>query len=300
MRALVTGASGFLGSHLVSALCQNGWDVTAVLRAGSPRNERVHPAAQRALLAAGYENLTAIVQAARPAIVFHTAAQSQGQYGPADAQALLSSNVTFPTLLLAHLSEVGCNAFVNVGSSWQNAQGAEYSPFNLYAATKQAFEDVLVAYANCGLRATTIRLFDTYGPDDARAKIVDLIIHATLSGQALDMSPGQQILVLSHVSDVVRALLHAAQLTLQRAPSALVYSMPGESIVLRELAQRIGRICDRAPPIRWGARPYRTGEIMNPFVGTTPIPEFVCSTGLQEGLTALIRRHLARRTSERP
>ena len=100
---------------------------------------------------------------------------------------------------------------MNTGSYSQHYGGRAYSPVSLYAATKQAFQDILQFYCEVrGLRAVTLELPDTYGPDDKRPKLFSLLDRVARSGETLQMSPGEQLLDLLHVDDVVHGYEVAA------------------------------------------------------------------------------------------
>ena len=69
----------------------------------------------------------------------------------------MSSNITFGTQLVEAMVANGCYQFVNTGTSWQHYENDEYNPVNLYAATKQAFEDILRYYVETSaLRVITL------------------------------------------------------------------------------------------------------------------------------------------------
>ena len=66
----------------------------------------------------------------------------------------------------------GCYRMVNTGTSWQHYENSDHRPSNLYAATKQAFEEILNFYATAyPLRVCSLHLSDTYGPNDIRPKL---------------------------------------------------------------------------------------------------------------------------------
>ena len=94
--------------------------------------------------------------------------------------------------------------------------GEAYRPLNLYAATKQAFSDLMAYYTDAGLlRAVTLVLSDTYGPDDHRPKVLNLIRDAALKGETIALSDGEQDYDVVHIDDVVRAFRMAGEQLLQ-------------------------------------------------------------------------------------
>ena len=125
---------------------------------------------------------------------------------------------------------------MNTGTVWQHFDAAPYSPVSLYAATKQAFADVFVFYAEVqGLAVHTLELMDTYGPDDPRASCSPSSC-APRDGHAVELTDGTQLIDLVHVDDAARALLATA-----RQAGATYGASGGETITLRELVERFRR-----------------------------------------------------------
>jgi len=117
---------------------------------------------------------------------------------------LITSNLLFGTRLLEASVKSSVKSFINTGTLWQHYQDKHYSPVNLYAATKQAFEDIAQYYRETSdLFFATIYLNDTYGPGDTRKKILN-IWNSMTDSDILDMSPGEQKINLLHIDDVVR------------------------------------------------------------------------------------------------
>jgi len=267
--ALVTGSTGFIGGRLSQRLLEDGWRVHAIVRPGSDAAGLPdQPAFTLHVHDGTTQGMIAIMQAVRPDVVFHLASLFLADHQPEQVALLVESNVLFATQLLEAMvaAEVGC--IVNTGTAWQHFEGREYRPVNLYAATKQAFESVLAYYTDArGLSAITLKLFDTYGTGDKRRKLIRILGDAVRSGETLAMSPGEQILDLSHVDDVVDAFLVAAERLMARlAPLNERYLVPGERFDIRELVALVGKAAGQPLPVDFGGRPYRPREVMEPIV----------------------------------
>lgn len=290
MRTLMTGATGFIGRRLASVLVENGHKVQAVVRAQTDL-ARLVPGVVPHLHDGGMESLRSILTETKPDIVVHLAARCQDRHFPSDIEHLIKDNITFGAMLLEAMAQTGTRHLVNTSTSWQHFQGRAYSPTCLYAATKQAFEALLRYYSDTqGLNVLTLKLFDTYGPQDPRGKLVSLFLRMLRDGSSLDMSPGEQLIDLMHVDDVVSAYMVAMERLMSGlAPGEESYAVSsGIHIQLRDLAALFSDRAGAPLHINWGARPYREREVMTPWSTGVSLPGWRPRIGLGEGLSRLI------------
>jgi nucleoside-diphosphate-sugar epimerase len=229
----------------------------------------------------------AIVASARPDIVFHLASLFLSEHTADQLESLITSNVLFGTQLVEAMMANGVPLLVNTGTSWEHYCNSAYSPVNLYAASKHAFESILQYYVEAkGLQAITLKLFDTYGPDDPRPKLFTLLRRIADEQKTLGMSPGEQMIDLMHVDDVVEAfVLSADRLLCSAVEGHERYAVSsGAPIRLRDLVELFGRVIGRPLPIEWGGRPYREREVMVPWNTGVSVPGWLPTVGLEEGI----------------
>jgi len=274
--ALVTGASGFIGGHLVRRLVQQGWTVHVISR---PNAQMPNAPEFAQVVRHAYDGSIAsaiiCMEQARPDVVFHLASLFLAQHDSKDVDALIQSNLLFGTQLLDAMRVNQIRCMVNTGTSWQHFNNQDYNPVCLYAATKQAFEALLTYYVEaCDFKVITLKLFDTYGPDDYRAKLIKLLHEAAFSGEPLNMSAGEQRIDLVHVDDVVDAYMIAARQLMQNdALPYACYGLSNENLVsLRELVTIMQKALGRKITVNWGARPYRPREVMQPWRAFQRLP----------------------------
>lgn len=286
--ALVTGGTGFVGTHLLKRLYKEGWQVHALVRPESLRKAEAQDGTVTWHAHDGStEGMLAILKAVRPKVVFHLASLFLAQHRPTDVESLIASNVLFGTQLLEGMAQSGVRYLVNTGTSWQSYENEGYNPVCLYAATKQAFEDLARYYVEaCGVRMITLRLFDTYGPEDPRPKLIALLQRALTTGETLEMSPGEQQIDLVFIDDVVEAFLIAAErLVMGAAAGSEVYAVSsGKPMTLRQFVARFSEVAGQAVKVNWGGRPYRPREVMRPWAGGKPLPGWSIRVGIEEGL----------------
>lgn len=281
-RALVTGATGFVGGALVRRLAADGWTVDALVR--TPDADL--PAAVTAhMIPADVDGLISLVAELDPTHCFHLATAFRGVHVPADIAPMVEANLGFGTALAEACARVDGLAFVNTGTVWQHYDAAPYSPVSLYAATKQAFRDLLVFYEEVeGLAVHTLELTDTYGPDDTRAKLIPFLLRAGAEGTSLDMTDGTQLIDLVHVDDAVSALLAVAD-----APAGETFGARGDgAITLRELVDRFQAATGLTLDVHWGVRPSRPREMLRPWMTAPSPPGWSPGVRLDDGLRALV------------
>ena len=277
LTALVTGGTGYIGSNLIKRLISSGWLVHINIRQKSDLKQLTTCINKITLheYDGSTESLVKIVATSKPDVVFHLASLFHSDHTSKDIAPLIESNVLFSTQLVEAMQENGVKNLVNTGTSWQHYENKDYSPVNLYAATKQAFEAILQYYVEAkSFRVITLKLFDTYGPNDPRPKLFHLLEKIAKSQEPLAMSPGEQLIDLVHVDDVVNAYMLAAK----RLMDGLVLQYEsygvssGHPINLKELVSIYEKVTNTNLPIKWGERPYREREVMVPWRNSNLLP----------------------------
>ncbi len=290
--ALITGATGFVGSHLACRLVDEGWEVHVIIRPNSDLKQLQSILSEITIHIhdGSTESMLSVVEAARPDIVFHLASLFLAQHSPKDIIPLLRSNVIFSTQLVQAMVEQKVYYLVNTGTSWQHYENKEYSPVCLYAASKQAFEDILQFYAEATpLKVITLKLYDTYGPNDPREKLFSLLRKAVTQQKTLAMSPGEQLIDLVYIDDVIDAYLIAAgRLQNNEVSAHEKYAVSsGNPIRLREIVKLYEQEINYSLPIQWGARHYRDREVIVPCSRGICLPGWKAKINLKEGLSKL-------------
>lgn len=295
LRALLTGASGYIGSSLVKRLVADGWDVHIAVRPESNLD------ILRPVLASisvhehdgSMLGMVKLVDRASPDVVFHLASLFLAQHKFPDVPSLITSNIMFGAQLLEAMDQAGVRYLINTGTSWQNYDGHSYNPVNLYAATKQGFEDIARFYTEaCDIRMITLRLSDTYGPDDPRKKLMALLWHTATTGELIEMSPGKQLLDLVYIDDVIDSFTRAADLVMRSEISSdgEVFSVSsGQLIGLQEVFTLFSDVTGMKVNVQWGAREYRKREVMRPWMERSILPGWQPKVCLRSGIERIFK-----------
>lgn len=291
MVVLITGSTGFIGRHLVRFLLDRGYTVHAVRRATSAYE--FHDTARPDLLHehsydGTYQSILSILSETKPDSVVHLATHYVADHKPEEIDLLVDANIRFGIQLLEAASMTDTNHFVWAGTNWQKqSEDGDYSPLNLYTATKEAFEKCIEFYTHARrLSADIVYLYETYAADDHRKKLLHVLMHAAMTGEEINMTPGYQRINLVHVDDVCRAIatLMEAHESSDMISLARYTISSSDTLTIRELVTDIERVTGRRIRARWGAAPYRQNTVLNPWVsGETP-PGWHCQVDLEEGL----------------
>jgi nucleoside-diphosphate-sugar epimerase len=257
-KILVTGASGFIGSHLCCRLGQSGVEVHAISRTKrSSDTSYLHWWQGDLGDITIVQNLLNII---KPDVVFHLS----GQVTAAPSQELvlttLYSLLVSTVNLLTVASKIGCSRIVLTGSLTEPEPGhTDAPPGSPYAAAKWASSAYGRMFHELYQAPVVIaRPFMTYGPGQDISKLIPHILLLLLQGEAPKLSSGQWQADWIYIDDVVDGLLAAAQ-----APGvegSTVDLGSGALVSIRAVVQQIVNLVgSRAEPV-FGALPDRPLE----------------------------------------
>lgn len=284
MNILVTGATGFIGTNLTRELRKEHNLFILGQFEGDPEKLNL----PGYIMNDDINKLADYIKSNQIEGVIHLASLYLTVHTPEQIKDLVSSNVYFGTAVLEAASLAGTvKWFLNTGSIWQNynVKGMEYNPVNLYAATKQAFIDMAKYYTDVfKIRFCTLKLCDTYGPNDTRRKIFKLFKDYSESGEVLKMSPGEQLIDLLYITDIVAGFAQLVKLLSEGADLNPEYVLSsGRQIPLKELASLFVKVSGRNLNIEWGGLPYRKREVMVPWKGEI-VPGWKALVKVEDGI----------------
>ncbi len=278
---IVIGANGFLGKYCEAKYSQYEKVVTMSFRPGMEKEFE--------------KELISLLIEYKPTAIINAAA-SQATGDDLDSiQDLISSNVALPAMLAFNICKYSKETvLMTFGTSWEFLD-EKISPFNLYAASKSSSECVLRHYAQAGVKICFLRLYDVYGENDNRDKVVNLIADAINIKERIDMSGGEQLMKLVHVSDVFHAIdFSIKKVLISNQEEIFSYDVcSDEAYSLREIAalmcESVG--VDTSKIINFGFYPYRERERFT--LDTNRIlPGWVALKSLKVGLGELINSRI--------
>ena len=287
---LITGASGFIGAHLVRNYLNGGYIVHIIVRPKSDIDffKKIKTGLFIYTHNGTTENLFDIIKDIKPDLVIHLAASfSNSNHKFQNINNLVTSNILFGTQLVQAMVMNDVKYFINTGTSWQHYENKDYSPICLYSATKQAFKDVLQYYVEAtNLRVITLKLYHTYGPNDRRNKLFCLLRNAIKNNKTLKMTPGEQLIDIVFIDDVLSAYTIAGKRLMdkkgKKSEEFIVSS--GNHITLKNLVRKYYKIMNEKENIIWGGNEYRLREEMIPYSNGKILPGWQPLTGIDDGI----------------
>ncbi len=306
MKALVTGAAGFIGSHLTGALLDRGYQVTGLdcFTDYYPR-----PIKEANLAAnAGREGFTFIEGSVQHADlgallddkthVFHLAAQAgvRKSWGR-DFRIYTENNVEATQRLLEACVGRPLHRFVYASSSSLYGDNVSFpmredalpQPVSPYGVTKLAAEQLCYLYfVNHQVPTTSVRYFTVYGPRQRPDMAFNKFIKAAMTGQPITLyGDGEQTRDFTYVSDAVAATVAAGE----KGVPGRAYNVGGGSrVTVNHVLDIIGRLTGKPLDVRREA--VQKGDMRDTFADTTLARAdfgFAPAVSLEEGLEAEYR-----------
>ena len=220
---IVTGGAGFIGSHVVDALVEQGHRVLVIDDLSTGRRENVNERAELFEVDIRSEDAATLIEAQKPRALIHHAAQIDVRRSSEDPAFDASVNVlgTLNLIQAAVNADVGQVLFASTGGAIYGEQdvfpapeGHPERPVSPYGVSKLAGERYLYYFhVQYGLDVTCLRYANVYGERQnphGEAGVVAIFLSRLLRGEAPVINgDGMQTRDYIHVSDVVRANLAA-------------------------------------------------------------------------------------------
>ncbi len=268
-KVLVTGISGFIGSHLARRLVAEGAGVEGLIRNSSDlwriSDLKKHVKLHYADLT-DYESVRKAVRDVKPLKIFHLAAcvDVSRSFEVMDDMAEVNIKGTLNLLRAAEGTNYDC--FVNTGTCEEYGdspapfcESQVPNPVSPYSASKVAATMFCrMLHKTKGLPIVTLRPFLTYGPGQENDMLIPSLIKKIIMGEAFEMTEGEQTREFNYVDDIVDGFIKAAV-----APGAIgeiINIGNGREYKIREVVEVVLRLMDSPLKPKMGALDYRPGE----------------------------------------
>ena len=263
-KILITGAAGFIGSHLTEALAKDGHEIVAI----DALLPHLYPAEQKIenwklLGELGNSVTRQIIDLREPLkrydfadcdYIFHLAAMPGLSLSWEDTKLYIDCNVLATANLLAACNPATLKRFFYVSTSsvyGKNVTGDEtstLSPVSPYGVTKLAAENLVSAYSQAhGMSFAIFRLFSVYGPRQRSDMAFNIFIKKLLADEIIDIfGDGTQSRANTFVTDVVQGLIAG----MSKSEHAEIYNLCGnEQATVMEILEMLSKITGKKPMI---------------------------------------------------
>lgn len=304
-RVLVTGGSGFIPSHLVERLMQDGCEVAVTVRYGNPiKNERLKSYWDDILpIEADLRNRGALekgLQDFRPDTVYHLAAYNHVGQSFYQVEECFDVNAKGSANILDACEMVGCvERFVYMSTS--EVYGKQDSvpfeeamtprPISPYAITKYSGELYcrMKQQMSGNMSITIVRPFNVFGPYQSSKAVIPELILNCLNGNPVRTTKGEQTREFNYVDDIVAGLVLAGNI--ENSFDGPVNLAAAEEVSIRDLVLKIAELTGSSSKIEIGAIPYRPTEIWRMYADNTRAQEILGwspKVSLEDGLAKTI------------
>lgn len=272
-RILITGASGFLGSHIVERMIKQNADLSIIVRESSDL-WRIDEFIKDLNIFNGdlrdCHRLSESIRKIKPQIVFHMAA-----YGVDSQQKdifdAVNTNLIGTVNLLSAIAKIGCEKFINTGTSMQygNKEGKinenmSYSPNNIYGSTKAAA--TIMAHQIAGdmdINIATIIPFGVFGEKEGSHKFFPHVILSILKNKEVALTSCEQYRDYCYVENIIDGFLIAAEA--QNVKNEIYNIGNGITKPLKYYVNLIKNEINSDAKINYSALVHRKNDLWNPL-----------------------------------
>jgi NAD dependent epimerase/dehydratase len=260
-RVFVTGAAGFIGSHLCDALAEQGASVTALVKySSSGFAGHLTPSPLRARIQIVYGNVEdapLMLAATRDHdVIFHLAALIGIPYSYAATASYVATNIS-GTLNILNAARANSPRRVVVTSTSECYGTARYAPIDEqhplqgqspYSASKIGADKLAESFhLSFGIPVATIRPFNTFGPRQSARAVIPSVIAQALAGGTVKVGSLTPLRDFNYVSDTVSGFLRVAES--DAAIGEVINIGSGREVSIGEIVDRVKTLVGRDFPV---------------------------------------------------
>jgi nucleoside-diphosphate-sugar epimerase len=262
---LVTGATGFVGSHLTRRLVRDGCEVHVICREASnfQRLPDIEPQLHKHVVAlSDYAALCGLLVSLQPTRIFHLAAATVVAGATGSVEELIGTNLLGTINLIEAAEGIPYRALVTTGDSFEYTasllplrEDEASEPDSAHGISK--FGATLFAQSIARTRGrpiVSLRLFSTYGPGDHPRRLLPRLIEGALDSTPILLSRPEIARDWVYIGDVIDLYLEAAERA-EAVGGGVFNSGSGLSTSIAALAAAVLKIAGSASPLEWGAFP---------------------------------------------
>ena len=205
MKILVTGSSGFIGSKLINELSSKKYNFVNLSK---KKNQKKLKKYSNIFIDKKIENIKKKIFNSKIDTVIHMATNFKKQQSLNLIPKIINDNIVFGSQLLEILDKKKLRLFININTTHTSVDGKNFDPRDFYSSTKKSFENILFWYSKkYEFKVINLHLSDTYGPNDKRDKILDLMLKSLKKDNVLKINKPYQEINYTYIDDVCDAII---------------------------------------------------------------------------------------------
>lgn len=303
MKVLVTGASGFLGAHVVWALLKKGVNVVAAHRHGSNTwrldtfEKSLNGLIFETVDLASKNTIDYATHKHKPDVIVNCAAYGV-DYRQQNCDEAIQSNITAVSWLVDAAKKNGVSRFIQIGTCYEYGnhtaaitEDACLYPQGVYSVTKASGTLLALDRArSIDLPIVVLRPFGMYGPLEGEHKFVPMLLKTCAQNGKLDLTEGEQLRDYLYVEDAATAIVAIVEVA--DFPNGEIFNIAsGLPLTLRDFGEAAKSVAGQGK-LSWGAKPYRSNEMMSVIANIDKLKAFVGwqpSVSLEKGLSLTLK-----------
>ena len=271
-RVLVTGAAGFIGSHLSRELVGRNAEVFLIDKPGistTKIEDILDKVSVHYVDITDFSSLKNSIRKIRPQKIFHLAACVDVIRDWNVVDKMINVNIQGTLSLLKSLDGVNYDCFVNTGTCEEYGDNPApfredqvpnpVSPYSASKASATMFCQMLHKAMN--LPIVTVRPLLTYGPGQESYMLIPSLVKSALNGKSFKMTKGEQTRQFNYIDDLVEAFILAG--TTPEAIGEVINLGSGTEYRIKDVAKMVLNLMGNPIKLEIGALPYRPGETMH-------------------------------------
>jgi len=295
MRILITGADGFIGSHLIPLLIENNHKL-CLIGGNKKRLVNLYNNVSKCFSFVDLEQkaLIEMLTEFSPEIAINLAGYSTSGDSYEDMELLFDANISFLGKILDALKNLNLKCFIYAGSSTEYYRGDDvFNPAYLYSATKTAGRSILNYYSDAyRFKSIFVTIYNVYGEAGPQRKVIDILCDSLDSEFPVNTTYGEQVLDFIHVSDLARLFIAIIENTHIIADKTNFHAGTGKGTLVRNLARLLEKESRKKANINWGGIPYREKDTMYSVADISEQKEMLGwepMIGLEEGIIMYLK-----------
>ena len=281
---LLTGSNGFLGEKIKNFLSDQGYLVVLPLRTINKPNKKGNfifikkPHSKK--------EFYSLFSKYKFQYVIHCAGYYVRNHQFSDIKKLIDCDINYLNNLLESMANFKINKLITFGTYFQFFNGNKFSPKNLYAAYKQLiFTLSKYYYLQFSISHIQLILFDTYGTDDYRDKIIPTLINLNPSRE-FKLGNKKNLFFPLHTDDLLNGIIRSMNLLDFKSKIYAQYSLRGCRTTLIELVNTIEKLRNLNLNIKWSKNKV-ISEKFNDFK-IKRLPKWTPQIKIKKGLSSLL------------